>query len=93
MNLQLRSISAIMRCNCSKQLQDEQTGKIITEYRTPQREESDLAFATICQNKETPDPQNLYYQIAKFFGKTLDSMGKGDSEDGSNGRRRRKNKL
>jgi hypothetical protein len=66
---------------------DEQTGKIITEHRTPDREESDLVFA-VYQNKGAPDPQNLYYDIAKFFGKTLDSMGKGSREDGNNERRR-----
>ncbi|MFL6399161.1 MAG: tyrosine-type recombinase/integrase [Nitrososphaeraceae archaeon] len=66
---------------------DEQTGKIITEHRTPDREESDLVFA-VYQSKGAPDPQNLYYDIAKFFGKTLDSMGKGSREDGNNERRR-----
>jgi integrase len=66
---------------------DEQTDEIITEYRTPDREESDLVFA-LYQSKGAPDPQNLYFEIAKFFGKTLDSMGKGDREDGNNERRR-----
>jgi integrase len=67
---------------------DEQTGKTITEIRTPEREEFDLVFA-VYQSKEAPDPQNLYFEIVKFFGKTLDSMGKGDREDGSNERRRK----
>jgi integrase len=66
---------------------DEQTNEIITEYRTPDREESNLVFA-VYQSKGAPDPQNLYYDIAKFFGKILDSMGKGSREDGNNERRR-----
>src|SRR5690348_10504204 len=30
----------------------------------------------------------IYYDLAKFFAKMLDRMGKGDREDGSNNRRR-----
>jgi hypothetical protein len=66
---------------------DKQTGKTITEQRTPDKKESDLAFA-VYQSKEAPNPQNLYFEIVRFFGKTLDSMGKGSREDGSNERRR-----
>ena len=51
------------------------------------KKESDLVFA-VSQHNGTPDPQNLYYEIVKFFAKMLDSMGKGDREDGSNNRRR-----
>jgi integrase len=66
---------------------DEKIGKIITEYRTPARKESDLLFA-VHQNIVAPDPKNLYFVIVKHFEKTLDSMGKGDREDGNNDRRR-----
>jgi integrase len=66
---------------------DEKTGKIITEYRTPDRKESDLMFA-VHQNIVAPNPKNLYFGIVKHFEKTLDSMGKGDREDGNNDRRR-----
>jgi hypothetical protein len=58
-----------------------------TEIRTSEKKESDLVFA-VSQSDGMPDPQNLYYEIARFFGKTLDSMGKGSREDGSNERRR-----
>jgi integrase len=67
---------------------NEQTGKTITEYRTPSKKESDLVFA-VHQNIAAPNPKNLYFGILKHFEKTLDSMGKGDREDGSNERRRK----
>ncbi|MFL6347884.1 MAG: tyrosine-type recombinase/integrase [Nitrososphaeraceae archaeon] len=66
---------------------DEQAGKTITEYRTPSEKESDLVFA-VYQNNSAPNPKNLYFEIVRFFAKTLDSMGKGSREDGSNERRR-----
>jgi integrase len=66
---------------------DEQTRKTITEYRTPSKKESDLVFA-VHQNIAVPNPKNLYFGILKHFEKTLDSMGKGDREEGSNERRR-----
>ena len=64
------------------------TGKTITEYRTPYRKDSDLVFA-VYQNKEAPNPKNIYFGIVKPFERTLDSMGKGDREDGGNERRRK----
>jgi integrase len=66
---------------------NKQTGKTITEIRTPQKENTDLIFA-IYQSKEAPNPKNLYFEFAKSFAKTLDSMGKGDREDGGSYRRR-----
>ena len=66
---------------------DKQTGKTITEIRTPEREDTDLIFA-VYQNKEAPNPRILYFQFAKSFAKTLNSMGKGDREDGGSYRRR-----
>jgi integrase len=66
---------------------EEQDGKTITEIRTPEKRESDLVFA-VYQSKEAANPKNLYFDIVKSFGKTLDRMNRGDREDGSNGRRR-----
>jgi integrase len=66
---------------------DEQTGKTITEYRTPEKRESDLVFA-LYQNTQAPTPMNLYVEFVRSFGKTLDLMNRGDREEGSNGRRR-----
>ena len=66
---------------------DAQTGKTITEIRTPEKEDTDLIFA-VYQSREAPNPKNLYFDFAKHFAKTLDSMGKGDREDGGSYRRR-----
>jgi hypothetical protein len=66
---------------------DEQTGKTITEIRTPEKKDNDLIFA-VYQNTKTPAPISLYIDLARSFGKTLDRMNKGDREDGSNKRRR-----
>ena len=66
---------------------NEQTGKTITEVRTPEKKESDLVFA-VYQSTKTPVPSNLYIDFRDSFGKTLDCMNKGDREEGSNGRRR-----
>jgi integrase len=60
--------------------------KIITEYRTPSQRENDLVFA-VYQNTRTPNPDGIYDDIAKSFAKTLDRMGKGEREDGNEGRR------
>jgi integrase len=66
---------------------DTQTGKTITEIRTPEKEDTDLIFA-VYQSREAPNPKNLYFEFAKSFAKTLDRMNRGDREEGSNGRRR-----
>src|SRR5215217_2428245 len=55
--------------------------KTITEYRTPDKNDTDLIFA-IYQNSKMPNPSWLYADMAKTFAKTLDRMGKGDREDG-----------
>jgi integrase len=62
-------------------------GKTITEYKTPERNDNDLVFA-VYQNREHPNPKVLYFDFAISFGKTLDRMGKGLREEGSNNRRR-----
>jgi integrase len=66
---------------------NEQTGKTITQVRTPEKKESDLVFA-VYQNTKTPIPSNLYIDFRDSFGKTLDRMNRGDREESSNGRRR-----
>jgi integrase len=62
-------------------------GKTITEYKTPERNDNDLVFA-VYQDREHPNPKLLYFDLAISFGKTLDRMGKGLREEGSNNRRR-----
>jgi integrase len=64
----------------------DQKRKIVTEYRTPSKEGTDLLFA-VYQTKRKPNPDGLYDDIAKSFAKTLDRMGKGDREDGNEQRR------
>jgi integrase len=64
---------------------NEQTGKTITEVRTPEKKESDLVF-TVYQNTKMPVPNSLYIDFRDSFGKTLDRMNKGEREEGSNGR-------
>ncbi|MFL6461604.1 MAG: tyrosine-type recombinase/integrase, partial [Nitrososphaeraceae archaeon] len=66
--------------------QDKQTGKIITEYRTPDKKDTDLMFA-VYQDKSTPNLNSLYNDLGKSFSKTLDRSGKGNREDSSLRRR------
>jgi len=65
---------------------DNQTEKTITEYRTPERNDSDLVFA-VYQDREKPVPSMIYYDLARSFGKTLDRIGRGTREDGNERRR------
>jgi integrase len=67
--------------------QDKQTGKVTTELRTPNKNSNDLIFA-VYQNKVIPNPDNLYHDLIRSFGNTLDRSGKGNWED--NNQRRRK---
>ena len=67
--------------------QDKQTGKVITELRTPSKDSNDLIFA-VYQNKDIPNPDNLYIDLIRSFGNILDRSGKGNWED--NNQRRRK---
>jgi integrase len=66
--------------------QDKQNGKTITEYRTPDRKETDLVFA-VYQDNKTPNPDFIYDGLGNSFAKTLDLMGKGSREDGNERRR------
>jgi integrase len=56
--------------------QDKQNGKVVTEYRTPNKKDIDLVFA-VYQDKERPNPEYLYDDLCNSFGKTLDRMNKG----------------
>jgi integrase len=67
--------------------QEKQNGKMVTEYRTPNKKDIDLVFA-VYQDKKRPNPDYLYDDLSKSFGKTLDRMNRGDREEGSNERRR-----
>jgi hypothetical protein len=60
---------------------------MITEYRTPDKKDTDLVFA-VYQDKNTPNPEYLYDDLGKSFAKTLDRSGKGNMEDGSLRRRK-----
>jgi len=62
-------------------------GRTITEYRTPRREGNDLVFA-VHQSTGLPNPVGIYDDLAKPFAKTSDRIGKGERENGSEGRRR-----
>jgi integrase len=66
---------------------DTQTGKIVTEYRTPLKDPNTLIFA-VSRIGKSPNPANIYYGLCHEFEKTLDRMGKGIFED--NNKRRRK---
>jgi integrase len=66
---------------------DINSGKIISHYRTPERNDNDLVFA-MYQDRERANPKILYFDLAKSFGKTLDRIGKGLREESSNNRRR-----
>ena len=65
---------------------NEQNGKTVTEYRTPSKKQTDLVFA-VYQDTKMPAPLNLYGDLMRSFGKTLDCMGKGSREDGNERRR------
>jgi hypothetical protein len=67
--------------------QDKRNGKLVTEYRTPEKKDFVLVFA-VSQDKKRPNPGYLYDDLGISFGKTLDRMNRGDREEGSNGRRR-----
>jgi Phage integrase family len=66
--------------------QDRQNGKTVTEYRTQDKKDTDLVFA-VYQDKHTPNPDLLYYDLAKSFAKTLDRCGRGNREEGNERRR------
>src|SRR5207253_1408731 len=61
---------------------DHTTGKTMSEYRTPIRNEKDLMFSVNRRNKTAGSPKFLYNTLLLAFGKTLDRMGKGEKEEG-----------
>jgi integrase len=73
-------------CHSVEDQKENWLGKTTTEYRTPEKKESDLVFA-VYQNTKTPAPSNMYIDLAKSFAKTLDRMNKGTREDGNERRR------
>jgi hypothetical protein len=50
------------------------------------KKQTDLVFA-VYQDVKMPDPLNLYGDLIRSFGKTLDRMDKGTREDGNERRR------
>jgi integrase len=65
---------------------DKQKGKTVTEYRTPDKKDTDLVFA-VYQDKRTPKLKSLYDDLSDSFADTLDRSGKGEREDGNQRRR------
>lgn len=64
---------------------DKETGKSITEYRTPQKKPNELIFSSYQTDK--PKLRPLYVNLANVFAKTLDRIGMGSREDGNEIRR------
>jgi integrase len=60
--------------------------KTFTEYRTPEKNDTDLVFS-VYQSIKTPSSHNIYFDMASSFAKTLDRMGKGAREDDNEKRR------
>jgi integrase len=69
---------------CYKEPHDRQ--KTITEYRTPEKDSTDLLFSIY--RKENPNPEILYSNTRIEFAKTIDRLGLGEREDGRNENRR-----
>jgi integrase len=64
---------------------DKETGKSITEYRTPEKKQNELIFSK--NRTDNPKPEILYKNLAEIFEKTLDRIGMGSREDENEGRR------
>jgi integrase len=68
---------------------DEQKDSIVTEYRTPTKNDTDLVFSAHQTNGEFPSIRSMYNDLRVHFGKTLDRLGKGSKQyRGSNGKHR-----
>jgi integrase/uncharacterized coiled-coil protein SlyX len=61
-------------------------GKTVTEYRTPNKNKTDLIFS-VYQSVKNPNPDNLYTELSSSFARTLDRMGKWTREEGNERRR------
>ncbi|NAL78733.1 hypothetical protein DYY65_10905 [Nitrososphaera sp. AFS] len=66
--------------------QDKETGKTITEKRTPDKNDKDLIFA-VYQSNDRHNPKHLYRDLIRTFTNTLDRSGRGDREEGNERRR------
>jgi Phage integrase family len=64
---------------------DKETGKTITEYRIPEKNQNEFIFSTYQTDK--PKPRTLYINLVAIFEKTLDRIGMGSREDGNEIRR------
>lgn len=62
-----------------------ETGRSVTEYRTPQKNTSDLIFSA--RRYDNIQPRSIYFDLCHHFERTLDRMGKGEREDGNERRR------
>ncbi|MGZ5501815.1 MAG: tyrosine-type recombinase/integrase, partial [Nitrososphaeraceae archaeon] len=65
---------------------DKETGKSISEYRTPEKKLHDLIFSINPIDKARPEI--LYFNLAHTFSNTLDRIGMGDREDENQLRRK-----
>src|SRR5690348_7666184 len=54
---------------------DKETGKTITENRTPNKNNDDFIFAVY--QKGIPNPQYIYHDLSGSFARTLDRSGRG----------------
>jgi integrase len=61
-------------------------GKTVTEYRTPNKNETDLIFS-VYQSVKNPNPDNLYTELSSSFARNLDRMCKWTREEGNERRR------
>ena len=61
-------------------------GKTVTEYRTPNKNKTDLIFS-VYQSVKNPNPDNLLTELSSSFARTLDRMGKWTREEGNERRR------
>jgi hypothetical protein len=64
---------------------DKETGKTITEYRTPEKKTNELIFSI--NRNSNPKPERLYNHMGAIFAKTLDRIGMGSRENGNERRR------
>jgi integrase len=67
---------------CNK---DKETGKIITKYITPEKNQNELIFSM--NRTDNPSPERLYKNLVEIFERTLDRIGMGAREDGNQARR------
>jgi integrase len=75
--------------NTNKDAEEERKQKkIITEYRTPEKNQNEFIFSLYKTDNHKPKPEILYGNLASIFSKTLDRIGMGSREDGNEIRRK-----